>query len=255
MELEGVAALVTGGASGLGEATVRRLAAAGARVTVVDRDADRGGALAAALGEGVGFAAADVTDPDQVQAAVEAASASAPLRVVVNAAGIADAARTLDREGGPADLQRFRRVVEVNLVGTYNVLRLAAAAMARTDALDGGERGVVVLTASVAAFDGQVGQTAYAASKGGVVALALPAARDLAVAGIRVCAIAPGVFDTPMVGMLPEAAREGLSANVVFPRRLGRPEEYAELVAHIAANGYLNGETIRLDGSLRMPPR
>ena len=256
MQIRGVAAVVTGGASGLGEATVRHLAAAGAAVTILDRDEARGQALAAELGGGTRFAAVDVVDADQMAAAVaEAAGAGPPLRIAVSAAGVADAARTVDRDGRPADLRRFRWVVEVNLVGTYNLLRLAAAAMAATEPLDDGERGVIVNTASVAAFEGQVGQTAYAASKGGVVGLTLPAARDLAPAGVRVVTIAPGTFDTPMLGMLPEENRQALAAQVTFPRRLGRPSDYASLVAHICENPYLNGEVIRLAGALRRPPR
>ncbi len=255
MLISGVGALVTGGASGLGEATVRRLAAAGAEVTIVDRNADAGLALARELGGANKFVEADVADPEQVATAVSLAGETAPLRIACNVAGIADVSRTVARDGTPADLERFRRVVEVNLVGTFNVLRLAAAAMAATEPLAGGERGVVVNTASVAAFEGQVGQVAYAASKGGVVGLTLPAARDLAVVGVRVCSIAPGTFDTPLLGLLPPAAKEALSTDVLFPKRLGQPEEFAALVAHIVENPYLNGEIIRLDGGLRMPPR
>ncbi len=255
MLIRGVAALVTGGASGLGEATVRRLASAGAEVTIVDRNAEAGEALARELGGATKFVEADVTDPEQVAAAVELAGETAPLRIACNVAGIADVNRTVGRDGTPADLERFRRVVNVNLVGTFNVLRLAAAAMAVTDPLPDGERGVVVNTASVAAFDGQVGQVAYAASKGGVVGLTLPAARDLAVVGVRVCSIAPGTFDTPLLALLPPAAKEAIASDVLFPKRLGQPEEFAALVAHIVENPYLNGEVIRLDGGLRMPPK
>ena len=253
MKIEGAAALVTGGASGLGEATARRLRAGGAQVLIVDRDAARGEALAKEIG--AHFAAADVTSEADVRAAVDRASALGPLRVAVSCAGVAWAGRTIDREGAPHDLELFKNVVAINLVGTFNVLRLAASAMSRTAPLDDGERGVIVNTASVAAFDGQIGQIAYAASKGGVVGITLPAARDLSAVGIRVLAIAPGTFDTPMMRMLPEPAREKLAAGIPFPRRLGRPEEYAELVAHLVANRYLNGEVIRLDGSLRMPPK
>ncbi len=253
MKLSGSVALVTGGASGLGEATVRRLAAGGAHVVIVDRDDARGDALARELGQT--FAKADVTDAAQVTAAIDAACARGPLRVAVSCAGIGWAARTLDKTGKPHDLELFRTVVGVNLVGTFNVLRLAAAAIANTDALDHGARGVIVNTASVAAFDGQIGQIAYAASKAGVAGMTLPAARDLAPAGIRVVTIAPGLFDTPMLASLPPDKRAALAADVVFPKRLGAPAEYAALVAAIIDNDYLSGETIRLDGALRMPPK
>jgi NAD(P)-dependent dehydrogenase (short-subunit alcohol dehydrogenase family) len=240
---------VAGGASGLGEATARELAARGARVTVADLNEERGAALAEEIGGA--FAKADVTDEMQVKAAVESAG---ELRLAVSCAGIGWAERTVGKEG-PASLQPFEAVVRVNLIGTFNVLRLSAAAMAENDPDAGGERGAVVMTASIAAFDGQIGQTAYSASKGGVVGLTLPAARDLARLGIRVCTIAPGVFDTPLLAALPEAAREALGAGVPHPARLGRPEEYALLACHIAENAMLNGETIRLDGALRMPPK
>jgi 3-hydroxyacyl-CoA dehydrogenase/3-hydroxy-2-methylbutyryl-CoA dehydrogenase len=240
---------VAGGASGLGEATVRELAARGARVTVADLNEERGTALAEEIGGA--FAKADVTDEAQVRAAVESAG---ELRLAVSCAGIGWAERTVGKEG-PATLQPFEAVVRVNLIGTFNVLRLSAAAMAGNEPDAGGERGAVVMTASIAAFDGQIGQTAYSASKGGVVGLTLPAARDLARLGIRVCTIAPGVFDTPLLAALPEAAREALGAGVPHPARLGRPEEYALLACHIAENPMLNGETIRLDGALRMPPK
>ena len=253
MKLSGTVALVTGGASGLGAATARRLAEGGAKVVIVDRDEARGGELARQLGQT--FAKADVTDPAQIEAAIAAAGALGPLRVAVSCAGVGWAARTLDKTGKPHDLELFRQVVGVNLVGTFNVLRLAAAAIAKTDPGDHGERGVIVNTASVAAFDGQIGQIAYAASKAGVAGMTLPAARDLAPAGIRVVTIAPGIFDTPMLGALPEDKRAALAADVVFPKRLGAPAEYGALVAAIVENGYLNGETIRLDGSLRMPPK
>jgi NAD(P)-dependent dehydrogenase (short-subunit alcohol dehydrogenase family) len=253
MNIEGVSALVTGGASGLGEATVRRLAAGGARVVIVDRDAARGEKLAGELG--TAYVCADVANPDEVRAAVERATALGPLRIAVSCAGVAWAARTLAKDGAPHDLEVFRTVIGVNLVGTFNVLRLAAAAMARTTPLDDGERGLIVNTASLAAFDGQIGQIAYAASKAGVAGMTLPAARDLSALGIRVMTIAPGTFDTPMMGMLPEAARQALAAGIPFPRRLGAPAEYAHLVEHLARNPYLNGETIRLDGALRMPPK
>ena len=254
MKLDGAVVLVTGGASGLGAATLRRLVAGGARGVIVDRDEGKGQALAAELGDRAVFAKADVTDAAQVEAAVARATELGPLRVAVSCAGVGWASRTLDKTGKPHDLGLFQTVIAVNLVGTFNVLRLAAAAMARNEP-DGGERGVIVNTASVAAFDGQIGQIAYAASKAGVAGMTLPAARDLAPAGIRVVTIAPGLFDTPMLGMLPEDKRAALAADVVFPKRLGDPAEYGELVAAIAQNPYLNGETIRLDGALRMPPR
>ncbi len=253
MEISGTSALVTGGASGIGAAVARSLAAAGARVTVVDRNAELGEAVAGEIG-GL-FAPADVTSADDVTAAVAAAAEMGPLRVAVSCAGIGWAERTVNRGGDPASLEAFRKVVEVNLVGTYNVLRLAASAMSRTDPLDDGERGVIVNTASVAAFDGQIGQAAYAASKGGVVALTLATARDLSPAGIRVCTIAPGLVDTPLLGTLPDDARAALAAGVPFPKRLGRPEDFASLAMEIVRNGYLNGETIRMDAALRMPPK
>ncbi|HET7503194.1 MAG TPA: SDR family NAD(P)-dependent oxidoreductase [Kofleriaceae bacterium] len=253
MKLSGTVALVTGGASGLGAATVRRLAHGGAKVVIVDRDEARGQALAGELGQT--FARADVTDPAQVEAAVAAAAQLGPLRVAVSCAGIGLASRTLDRQGKPHDLDAFRAVIGVNLIGTFNVLRLASAAIARTEPLEHGERGVIVNTASVAAFVGQIGQIAYAASKAGVAGMTLPAARDLAPVGIRVVTIAPGIFDTPMLGTLPEDRRAALAADVVFPKRLGDPAEYGGLVAAIVETGYLNGETIRLDGAIRMPPK
>jgi NAD(P)-dependent dehydrogenase (short-subunit alcohol dehydrogenase family) len=253
MKLAGAVALVTGGASGLGAATVRRLASGGARVVIVDRDEARGEALAAELGQA--FAKADVTEPAQVEAAITQALALGPLRIAVSCAGVGWASRTLDKTGKPHDLDLFKTVVGINLVGTFNVLRLAAAAIGKAEPLEHGERGVIVNTASVAAFDGQIGQIAYAASKAGVAGMTLPAARDLAPVGIRVVTIAPGLFDTPMLGALPEDKRAALAADVVFPKRLGAPAEYGALVAAIVDNGYLNGETIRLDGSLRMPPR
>ncbi len=253
MKLNGSVALVTGGVSGLGAATVRRLVAGGAQVVIIDRDEAKGTALAKELGQT--FAKADVTSEADIKAAVDAASARGPLRVAVSCAGVGWAARTLDKTGKPHDLALFQTVVGVNLVGTFNVLRLAASAISQTPPLDNGERGVVVNTASVAAFDGQIGQIAYAASKAGVVGMTLPAARDLAPAGVRVVTIAPGLFDTPMLGSLPEDKRAALAADVVFPKRLGSPAEYGELVAAIVENGYLNGETIRLDGALRMPPK
>ncbi len=251
----GSTAFVSGGASGLGEATVRLLVERGARVAIADVDDDRGRALCAELGDVTAFFHADVTDEDGVQAAlIGAVERLGGLRLVVGCAGIGLAARVLGREG-PADLAGFEKVVAVNLVGMYNVLRLGAAAMSQNEPDGDGERGVVVMTASIAAFDGQIGQTAYAASKAGIAGLTLPAARDLAGRGIRVCTIAPGLFDTPLLAGLPEDARAALGAGVPFPKRLGLPSEYAETALFIAANRMLNGETIRLDGALRMPPK
>ncbi|WP_169583543.1 MULTISPECIES: SDR family NAD(P)-dependent oxidoreductase [Microbacterium] len=253
MDLTGASALVTGGASGLGLATARRLAAAGAAVTIVDLPGSAGAQIAAELGGT--FAAADVTDPAQVAAAVEVAAGAGDLRVVVNCAGIAPPAKVLDRDGQPTPLEGFERIVRVNLIGTYNVLSQASAAMARTDPTADGERGVIVNTASVAAFDGQIGQPAYAASKGGVHAMTLPVARELARYAIRVVTIAPGIMETPMLMGLPQAAQDSLGQQVPHPQRLGRPDEYARLVMAIVDNGYLNGETIRLDGAIRMAPK
>ena len=252
MNLPGHVALVTGGASGLGAATVRRLSEGGAKVVIVDQN-DRGAELAKELG--AAFVKADVTDSAQVEAAVAQASSLGPLRVVVQCAGVGWASRTLDKTGKPHDLELFQKVIAINLVGHFNVLRLAASAISKTDPTEAGERGVIVMTASVAAYDGQIGQIAYAASKAGVVGMTLPAARDLAPAGIRVVTIAPGIFDTPMLGGLSEEVRAALSRDVVFPKRLGSPAEYASLVTAIVDTGYLNGETIRLDGALRMPPK
>ncbi len=253
MKLNGAVVLVTGGASGLGAATVRRLVAGGAHAVIVDRDEARGTALAAELG--AVFARADVSDAGEVEAAVAEAQKLGPLRVAVSCAGVGWASRTLDKTGKPHDLDLFKTVIGINLVGTFNVLRLAAAAMSKTDPLENGERGVIINTASVAAFDGQIGQIAYAASKAGVVGMTLPAARDLAPAGIRVVTLAPGIFDTPMLGSLSEEVRAALTKDVVFPKRLGDPAEYGAMVAAIVETGYLNGETIRLDGALRMPPK
>ncbi len=253
MELKGIGALVAGGASGLGEATARELAARGSRVAIADLNEERGRAVADEI-KGL-FIQADVTDEERVRAAVdEAVEAFGELRFAASCAGIGWAERTVKKDG-PAALAPFETVVRVNLIGTFNVLRLAAAAMATNEPDAEGERGAVVMTASIAAYDGQIGQTAYAASKGGVVGLTLPAARDLARLGIRVCTIAPGLFDTPLLAGLPQESRDALGAQIPFPSRLGRPEEYAALACHIAENTMLNGETVRLDGALRMPPR
>ena len=254
VNIEGTNALVVGGASGLGEATARRLHADGARIVIADLNADKGNALAGELGDRAEFIEANVLEPDRIQAAVDAATADGDLRISVCCAGIGWAQRTISKQG-PHDLEIFSNVIKVNLIGTFNVLRLAATAMAGNDPADEGERGVCVNTASIAAFDGQIGQVAYAASKGGIVGLTLPAARDLAGRGVRVVTIAPGLFDTPLLAALPEENRAALGAGVPFPSRLGEPSEYADLVAAIVANPMLNGETIRLDGALRMPPK
>lgn len=254
MQLNQVNALVTGGASGLGAATVRELRSRGARVTIADINSATGSALADELGEGVLFVECDVRDETQVANAVALASNNGELRVCVSCAGIAWAERVTGR-GGPHPLEPFQQVIQVNLVGTFNVLRLATTAMSNNDCDEGDERGVCINTASVAAFEGQIGQIAYSASKGGVAAMTLPAARDLAARKIRVCTIAPGLFDTPLLAGLPEKARVELGKQIPHPQRLGKPSEYAMLAAHIIENPMLNGEVIRLDGALRMPPR
>lgn len=254
MEVKGVSAIVSGGGSGLGAATARALAAAGAKVALLDVNVDAAKAVAAETG---GIAVkCDVTSADSAQAAIaEAAAAHGPARIAVNCAGIAPPAKIVGRDG-PHDLDLFRKVIEVNLIGTFNMLRLAAAGMAGLEPVTAdGERGVIINTASVAAFDGQIGQAAYGASKGGVHALTLPAARELARSGIRVVTIAPGIFLTPMLLGLPQEAQDSLGKQVPFPSRLGRPEEYAALALHIVANSMINGETIRLDGAIRMAPK
>lgn len=247
--------IVTGGASGLGEATVRKLHSHGARVTIADVNSDRGKSLQADLQQGTAFIETDVRNATSVQQAIDQVMQQhGGLHILVNCAGIAIAEKILGKEG-PHNLDRFADVIQVNLIGTFNTLRLAAAAMAGNQPDQEGERGVIINTASVAALEGQIGQAAYSASKGGVVALTLPAARELARQGIRVVTIAPGTFDTPLLSGLPEKARTSLGEQVPFPSRLGRPEEFASLVLHIAENVMLNGETIRLDGALRMGPR
>jgi 3-hydroxyacyl-CoA dehydrogenase/3-hydroxy-2-methylbutyryl-CoA dehydrogenase len=251
MRVQGSSALVAGGASGLGEATARRLHDQGASVVIADLNQDKGEALADELGERARFVHTDVTDPDAVEAAV--AQADDGLRISVCCAGVGWAERVAGKRG-PHQLQPFETVLRINLIGTFNVLRHAAAAMLAGEPLDEGERGVCVNTASTAAFDGQIGQVAYSASKGGVVGMTLPAARDLASSGIRVVTIAPGLFDTPLLGALPQPQRDALSDQIPFPRRLGRPEEFALLAQHIVENPMLNGEVVRLDGALRMPP-
>ncbi|MBX6388136.1 MAG: SDR family NAD(P)-dependent oxidoreductase [Frankia sp.] len=255
MEISGKSALVTGGASGLGLATVRRLNAEGAHVVIVDLPGSNGKAIADQLGAGATFVPADVTDAEQVQAAVEAAVAHGPFAVAVNCAGIGTAARVVGKDGCPFPLDAFTKVIEVNLIGTFNVIRLAAAAMVASTEVEAEERGVIVNTASVAAFEGQIGQAAYSASKGGVVGMTLPIARDLAQHQIRVVTIAPGLFLTPLFQTLPEQAIASLGAQVPHPSRLGNPDEYANLVAHIIDNIMINGEVIRLDGAIRMTPR
>lgn len=254
MNIEGQAALVTGGGSGLGEAVARELARGGAKVAIIDVNAAGAQRVAGEIG-GLGLTA-DIADGASLAAALDAAEAAhGPARIVMNIAGIGTARRVIGKDGSPAPLEDFERVVRVNLVGTYNVVRLTAARIARLAPLADGERGVMVMTASVAAYDGQVGQEAYSASKGGLVSMTLPLARDLAQHGIRVCTIAPGLFETPLLKTLPEPVQQSLAASIPFPPRLGRPEEFAALAAHIVTNVHLNGETIRLDGALRMAPR
>ncbi|MBK6717538.1 MAG: SDR family oxidoreductase [Burkholderiales bacterium] len=254
MQIQGQAALVTGGGSGLGEAVARELARLGAKVAVLDVNEAGAQRVAAEIG-GVAMKC-DITDTASVTAALDAAEAAhGPARIVMNIAGIGTAKRVIGKDGSPAPLEDFERVVRINLVGTYNMIRLAAARIARLEALEDGERGAMVCTASVAAFDGQVGQEAYSASKGGVVGMTLPLARDLAQHGIRVCTIAPGLFATPLMKTLPEPVQQSLAASIPFPPRLGKPEEFAALACHIVSNTHLNGETIRLDGALRMAPR
>jgi NAD(P)-dependent dehydrogenase (short-subunit alcohol dehydrogenase family) len=256
MNIEGTVALIAGGGGGFGAATARRLHAAGASVVVCDLDEDKGQAVVKELGDRAAFARTDVTDEDSVQAAVAAAESAGPLRIAVIAHGGGGGTRTLDRDNRPADQARFMKVLATYLGGTYNVLRLAAAAMARTTPLADGERGVIINTASIAAFEGTIGQAAYSAAKGGIVGLTLPAARDLAPVGVRVVTIAPGTFLTPAFGDADPAALEAKwSPAVPFPKRMGRAPEYAQLAQQIAENVYLNGETIRLDGALRFTPR
>ena len=261
MQIQGQSAIVTGGGSGLGEAVARALAAAGAKVAVLDVNTANAQRVAADLGADRAIACTcDVTDSASVTAALDAATAAHGVpRIVMNIAGIGTAKRIIGKDGQPAPLEDFERVVKINLIGTYNVARLAAARIATTeplaDALNSGERGVMVNTASVAAFDGQVGQEAYSASKGGVVGMTLPLARDLAQWGVRVCTIAPGIFATPLLKQLPEAVQQSLAASIPFPKRLGDPAEFASMALEIVRNGHINGEVIRLDGALRMAPR
>jgi NAD(P)-dependent dehydrogenase (short-subunit alcohol dehydrogenase family) len=254
MKIEGQAAIVTGGASGLGEATARELARLGAKVAVLDVNADAAQKVASEIG-GIGIAC-DITKADSVIAALaQAADRHGPARICMNIAGVGTAKRVVQKDGTAAPLEDFARVINVNLIGTYNVSRLFAAECAKLAPLEDGERGVMLFTASVAAYDGQVGQQAYSASKGGLVGMTLPMARDLAQHGIRVCTIAPGLFSTPLMRQLPEPVQQSLAASIPFPPRLGKPEEFAQLACHIVTNTHLNGEVIRLDGALRMAPR
>ncbi len=255
MEINGSSAIITGGASGLGEATARKLATEGVRVTVFDRNGDRAKEVVDEIGGTANYVTGDVTDPDDCQKAVDQAADGGNLRIAVNCAGTGWVGRVINRDGSPHDLAPFKFIQDLNVIGTFNVMTKAASAIASVEPQSNGERGVIVNTASVAAFDGQIGQLAYSASKGAVVGMTLPAARDLAVVGIRVLAIAPGLFDTPLLAMLPDEARNALAESVNFPKRLGNPAEYGELVAHIATNSYLNAEVIRLDGGIRMPPK
>jgi len=253
MDVAGSSAMVTGGASGLGAATARRLADAGAHVVIVDLQAEAGEALANELAGA--FVQADVTIEPEISVAIEAALEMGPLRTLVNCAGIGPPQRTINRDGTPHDLALFQKVVSVNLIGTFNCIRLAAVAMTRSEPLADGGRGAIVNTASVAAYDGQIGQAAYSASKGGIVGMTLPIARDLASAGIRVNTIAPGIMDTPMLAGLPDAARESLGAQVLNPKRLGTPEEYAAMAHFLITHDYMNGESVRMDGGIRMAPK
>ncbi len=254
MDFKGISAIVSGGASGLGEAVVRAVVGAGGTATILDLNRERGESLAAELGEGALFVQVDVSSASDVERAVEEhLNKFGKLQLAVSCAGIATPFRTVKKDGSPAPLEQFSKVVQVNLIGTYNLVRLAAAAMAKNEPNGEGERGVIVNTASIAAFDGQIGQAAYSASKGGIVSLTLPLAREFSKLGIRVVTIAPGIFNTPLMAALPEKARESLAQQVPFPKRLGHPEEFAAFVEHIVSNPMLNGETIRLDGALRMP--
>lgn len=254
MQIQNKTFLVSGGGSGLGAATARLLAGSGANVIIADINAETGESFASEIGERARFVLTDVTDEQSVKNAVDAAAATGAMGGAINCAGIGLAEKTVGKEG-PHSLASFKRVIEVNLFGTFNVLRLAAAQMSAQEAGESGERGVIINTASIAAYDGQIGQVAYSASKGGIVGMTLPAARDLARSGIRVVTIAPGIMDTPLLGKLPEQVRQSLGEQVPFPARLGRPEEFAALACHIIENQMINGEVIRLDGALRMPPK
>jgi NAD(P)-dependent dehydrogenase (short-subunit alcohol dehydrogenase family) len=253
MDIKGATAIITGGASGLGAATARRLAAAGMQTLIIDMQDQLGEAVA--IETGGAFVHADVTRADEVQTAVDIATEMGEIRVLVNCAGIGPPARTLDRDGNPHDLGHFEKVIAVNLVGTFNCIRLVAAAMATNDPSEDNERGAIVNTASVAAFEGQIGQAAYSASKGGIVGMTLPIARDLSSIGVRVNTIAPGLIDTPLLAGLPEAARLSLGQQVPHPKRLGKPTEYADLAYLLVTHSYMNGETVRMDGAIRMAPK
>lgn len=255
MDVRGKAFVVSGGGSGLGEATARLLAGSGARVLIADLNEESGTRVAGELGDSARFAATDVTREEQVKAAVSTAvEAFGAIHGAISCAGVGMAMKIVGK-GGPHGLEVFKTVIDINLVGTFNVIRFAAHAMMKNEPNDGGERGVIINTASIAAFDGQIGQTAYAASKAGIVGMTLPVARDLSKSGIRVMTIAPGLFDTPLLALLPEAARQSLAESIPFPSRLGRPDEFAALAKHIIENPMLNGETIRLDGAIRMAPK
>jgi NAD(P)-dependent dehydrogenase (short-subunit alcohol dehydrogenase family) len=256
MDTRKLGVVVTGGASGLGEATARALAAGGAKVALLDLNADRGNQVAKEIGGGAFFAKTDVTSESEVGAAVdEAVERFGALHVNVNCAGIGSAGRTIGKDGAPFDLAYFRKTIDINLVGTFNVLRLCAAKMVDNPPNDEGERGVIINTASIAAYDGQIGQCAYSASKGGIVGMTLPIARDLARTGVRILTIAPGLFATPLLMTLPEPARQALGSTIPFPQRLGHPHEFAQLAVHMVENPMLNGEVVRLDGALRMAPK
>jgi len=256
MQIQGIGAVVTGGGSGLGEATARALAARGARVAILDLGRSKGAEVAKSIGDAAIFCEADVASEEQVTAALDrAVELFGGIQVAVNCAGIGSAGRTVDKTGKPFDLKLFELTLRVNLVGTFNVVRLAAARMSKNQPNEENERGVIVNTASAAAFEGQIGQCAYSASKGGVVSMTLPIARDLSTVGIRVNTIAPGLFATPMLMMMPQEARDYLASQIPFPRRLGKPPEFAALACHIVENPMLNGETIRLDGAIRMQPK
>jgi NAD(P)-dependent dehydrogenase (short-subunit alcohol dehydrogenase family) len=255
MEIKASSAIITGAASGLGEATARKLSAEGVRVTIFDKNEERAKEVAGEIGANANYIGGDVTDPADCQKAVDQAADGGNLRIAVNCAGTGWVGRVINRDGSPHDLAAFQFIQNLNVIGTFNVMTKAASAISTVEPQADGERGVIVNTASVAAFDGQIGQLAYSASKGAIVGMTLPAARDLAVVGIRVMAIAPGLFDTPLLAMLPEEQRTILGQSVNFPKRLGIPKEYGELVAHIAKNAYLNAEVIRLDGGIRMPPK
>ncbi|HEX3839814.1 MAG TPA: SDR family NAD(P)-dependent oxidoreductase [Acidimicrobiales bacterium] len=255
MEINGSSAIITGGASGLGEATARTLAAEGVRVTIFDKNEERAKEVAGEIGSNANYVGGDVTDPGDCQKAVDQAADGGNLRIAVNCAGTGWVGRVINRDGSPHDLAPFQFIQNLNVIGTFNVMTKAASAISQVEPQTDGERGVIVNTASVAAFDGQIGQLAYSASKGAIVGMTLPAARDLAVVGIRVLAIAPGLFDTPLLAMLPDEARAELGKSVNFPKRLGNPLEFGAMVSSIAKNSYLNAEVIRLDGGIRMPPK